>query len=287
MSDDHDGAERLEPGVVRDTLFRVIRERDEARAEVERLRTQNTAAEAIQPAAERDAPRTQREPWRLSEHVPPHEVTVAEAKRIAMKAGADAVKAWADVADRHVADASARSRLGGWIQTFSGVQFWPLAPAAEDVCLMDIAHALSNLCRFGGHCERFYSVAEHSCLVARHCAGIGGNDLALAGLMHDAAEAYLIDLPRPLKQQLRDYREIERQLEAVIAERFGLAYPTPTEVGVVDKRALMAERLALLGPEPAPWEIETVPLAATPRCLAPAEAREAFLADFVVYGGIA
>ncbi|MBF0612521.1 MAG: hypothetical protein HQL55_15470, partial [Magnetococcales bacterium] len=77
-----------------------------------------------------------------------------------------------------------------WIQTFTGRQFWPLAPVLEHIHVQDIAHALSLLCRFNGHCQKFYSVAEHSL----HVATILPPELAGWGLLHDASEAYLADL---------------------------------------------------------------------------------------------
>jgi hypothetical protein len=77
------------------------------------------------------------------------------------------------------------SRRGDWMQTFTGRRFWPLDPRGEDVLIEDIAHALSLLTRYGGHCTRFYSVAEHSVLLAR--AATPENALWL--LLHDASEA--------------------------------------------------------------------------------------------------
>lgn len=85
-----------------------------------------------------------------------------------------------------------------WIQTFTGKQFWPLTPKAEDVCIEDIAHALAFKCRFGGHCKTFYSVAEHSCRVAE----ILRPEHQLIGLLHDAAEAYLPDVAAPIKSAI-------------------------------------------------------------------------------------
>lgn len=90
------------------------------------------------------------------------------------------------------------SQDNSWIQTFSGRQFFPLEPRVEDVCIEDIAHGLSNLCRYAGHCECFYSVAQHCLLVSR----VVPREHALRGLLHDASEAYLIDVPRPIKHSI-------------------------------------------------------------------------------------
>lgn len=155
-------------------------------------------------------------------------------------------------------------RVGDWQQTFTGRQFWPCDPRADEVCIEDIAHALSLQCRFAGHCRAFYSVAEHSVRVSRevwlsaHDAGMSGPQcaqIALAGLLHDASEAYCVDVPRPLKPFLTNYREIEHGVSAAVAERFGFdaslfAHPM---VKRADEVLLMTEARDLMGPPPRPW----------------------------------
>lgn len=127
------------------------------------------------------------------------------------------------------------TRRGNWSQTFSGVAFYPLDPRPEDVDIEDIAHALSHVCRFGGHCRSFYSVAEHSVRVSGAIRE-GGGTIAeqFEGLMHDAAEAYVGDMVWPLKQEseLAPYKRIERLVEDAIAARFGL----PLEQSPIVKR---------------------------------------------------
>lgn len=93
-------------------------------------------------------------------------------------------------------------RKGDWIQTYTGRQFWPLDPKPEEVCIEDIAHALSQQCRYAGHTIRFYSVAQHSVEIALRVPRAA----ALWGLLHDAAEAYLVDLPRPVKYLMPAYK---------------------------------------------------------------------------------
>ncbi len=93
----------------------------------------------------------------------------------------------------------------GWIQTFTGRRFWPLGARAGDVDVRDIAHALALKCRFNGHCRVFYSVAEHSVRVSR-VMEVGGRKMAMWGLMHDAAEAYLADLGGPIKKAFHVHR---------------------------------------------------------------------------------
>jgi len=130
------------------------------------------------------------------------------------------------------------------IHTFTGRMVDPLALRAEDVCIEDIAHHLSMQCRFSGAVRYFYSVAQHSALVARYVPV----EYALDALMHDAAEAYLQDMARPLKvSHVGDlYREAEDHVERVLAEVFGLAYPHPEIVSEVDVRVLVTEARDLL-----------------------------------------
>ncbi len=137
-----------------------------------------------------------------------------------------------------------------WIQTYTGEKFYPTDPDSEEVCIFDIAHALSNTCRFSGHCEIFYSVAQHCVLGSYHC------DDALWFLLHDAAEAYLVDLPRPIKKCFPVFEELENKILEAIAEKFNLDYPFPDCVHVTDNRMLQTERKHLLGPAPALWKSE-------------------------------
>lgn len=137
----------------------------------------------------------------------------------------------------------------GWIQTATGGKFWPLDPKPEDVCIYDIAHALSQLCRFTGHTKKFYSVAQHSVLVSQACGPCGWID-ARWGLLHDAAEAYLNDIARPVKRtvMMDGYRDSEEKLIACIAERFGLSLPIPSSVHHADRVLLLTERRDFMHP---------------------------------------
>jgi len=144
------------------------------------------------------------------------------------------------------------------MQTTSGRAFWPLDPRPEDICIRDIAIALSKLCRFGGHTHEFifYSVAEH-CLYGAHN---GAFDLELQHLflLHDASEAYLQDLILPLKRVLTDYRKIEARVEQVIFEKFGLweAFQRRrAELKAIDDRMLATELRDLMADPPYPWAI--------------------------------
>lgn len=137
------------------------------------------------------------------------------------------------------------------MQTFTGRQFYPLDPREEEIDPVDIAHALSLICRYGGHTKRFYSVAEH-CLLMSYAVS---EDDALWALLHDATEAYVGDMVRPLKHHMPEYRAVEDRLMAVIAERFRLnSYLMPDDVVEVDNRILLDERAELLGAPPEAWQ---------------------------------
>lgn len=133
------------------------------------------------------------------------------------------------------------------LETYSGRYFDYTAPSAADVCLEDVAHALSHVCRFGGHSRVFYSVAEHALL----CAGLLGNmDPAwqLAALHHDSHEAYLGDVPRPLKVGLGDgFDALAHQTDLALSLALGLdarLFKNPI-VKWADDRALAIEAGAL------------------------------------------
>ena len=137
---------------------------------------------------------------------------------------------------------------GNWIQTFSGGKFYPTDPRSEHVDIRDIAHALSNQCRFAGHTKEFYSVAQHCVLVSRN---VPPED-ALWGLLHDAPEAYMCDMPRPIKYApgLEAFKALEKRIEDVIVKAFDLPPGEPESVKAADKRLLYTERRDLLPPLP-------------------------------------
>jgi hypothetical protein len=138
---------------------------------------------------------------------------------------------------------------GSQIQTLSGRRVDPFAPDPAEIDLDDIAQAMSNQCRFGGHCRVFYSVAQHSCLVADLVAGEGHEAIdQLWALLHDAPEAYLVDLPHPLKHRSglgRVYRQAEALLQAAICQRFELPDDPPACLRRIDRVLPATERQAL------------------------------------------
>ena len=124
-----------------------------------------------------------------------------------------------------------------WIYTYTGTRYYIMNPTAEQMNIRDIAHALARLCRFGGHTQGFYSVAQHSVLVSRTVP----SQYALEGLLHDASEAYLGDMIHPLKQNMPEYRALEDRTQKVVAEAFGLTYPFPPSIGEADRILLGTE----------------------------------------------
>lgn len=181
------------------------------------------------------------------------------------------------LADRYDAGVEkAGVRAGDWIQTATGRQFWPMDPRPDEIHLEDVAHALSMLCRFTGHCRHFYSVAEHSVLLSHAVS----RENALWALLHDATEAYLVDVPRPVKPFLPGYKEAEAVLEEAVARRFGLPLPVPQEVRDADRRILTDEATQNMAPPPVPWSTTTEPLGVRLRFWSPDIAKHHFLARF-------
>jgi len=170
-----------------------------------------------------------------------------------------------------------RRIVGPTILLASGNYFDMLDPEGSAFTLDDIAHGLSNVCRFAGQSSRFYSVAQHSVLVSR----IVPEEDALAGLMHDAAEAFIGDVSKPLKIMLPDYQALERRVEAAVFSRFGLPASLPSSVKEADLAMLATEQHALMPDREGrsyaggktPLDIEIPPMG-------PREAKMRFLARF-------
>ncbi len=170
-------------------------------------------------------------------------------------------------------------RVGDWSQTYTGRRFWPLDPRPEDVEIEDIAHALSQVCRFGGHCKEFYSVAEH-CVRA---ADFVSDEHKLVALLHDATEAYIGDVIRPLKRQLVDYGEIEQRVAHAIGQAFGLGMQLvefPPCVEDADEIMLATEARDLMAAPPVPWGLRLPPDSQVIHPWTPREAEIIFLDCF-------
>lgn len=134
------------------------------------------------------------------------------------------------------------------IRTNSGKYINVFDTNPEDINIEDIAHALSMIPRFGGHLPKFYSVGEHSLYVFRYVKKQYPNDyqLQLQALMHDATEAYLLDMPSPIKHRMPEYMAIENKLGAVIATKFGFEYPFHPVIKEADRSLLQKEWDALI-----------------------------------------
>lgn len=175
---------------------------------------------------------------------------------------------------------------GPVIQTVGGRYVNPLDLQVEDIDITDIAHALANQCRFSGHVREFYSVAEHSVRVAEILEESGQPlDVILQGLLHDASEAYLIDVPRPLKSEPTfgdAYLEAEAAATLVIFAAFQLPAVEPPEIKAADNVMLATERRDLMPRDGRRWLVtDDVPMrAATIRPWSPRFARAAFLNAF-------
>ncbi|MDF7650791.1 HD family hydrolase [Erwiniaceae bacterium L1_54_3] len=156
-----------------------------------------------------------------------------------------------------------------WIITQSGIHFDYNNLSADAICIEDIACALSNLCRFTGHVQDFYSVAQHSV----HVSYLVEPDFALEALLHDAAEAYCNDISAPLRKLLPDYRQRISSVEEVIAAKYGLPAQMSAEVKNADLVMLATERrdLDLDGGKPWP-ELEGID--AAPFLLSPLNPRQ-------------
>ncbi|MGL3709475.1 HD family hydrolase [Leptospirillum ferriphilum] len=140
---------------------------------------------------------------------------------------------------------------GSWILTHSGRHVELPDPDPEEIVIEDIARGLSRECRFSGQCQDFYSVAQHSVLASR----IVEKGYALEALLHDAAEAYLRDIPQPLKRLMPEYSRIERKFDQVIRHRFGLPDKMSAFVHQADRVLLATEKRDLMAHDPWPWPI--------------------------------
>lgn len=167
--------------------------------------------------------------------------------------------------------------LEPWIETFTGKKFNFLDPKPAEIDIRDIAHSLAYTCRYTGHSKRFYSVAEHSILVSYLA-----ND-PLAGLLHDASEAYITDIASPIKPYLSNYKDLEDMIMGRISAVFRFKYPLDADIKDCDATQLKTEAKHLLKSGGIPWAHKYPTKRAhgiKPMCLGPEEAEKAFLERF-------
>lgn len=169
------------------------------------------------------------------------------------------------------------SRYGSFMQTYTGRKFWSMDPRADEVFIEDIAHSLAMQSRYAGHCVRFYSVAEHCVLMARKLRW-EGVEVALWALLHDSSEAYLVDVPRPVKPYLAGYKDAEAKVMAAVCDRYGLPREMPEIVHDADNRIIGDELVNLV---PMEWHARyNEPLGVSLKYWSPERAKDEFMATF-------
>ncbi len=174
----------------------------------------------------------------------------------------------------------------GCIETFSGKMIYPLKPEENDIIIDDIAHSLSMQCRFNGHCKCFYSVAEHSVNTAKVAEMLFPNipQIVIFSLLHDASEAYLCDIPRPIKSSFTDYLDWEKRLSDVILNKFAYRIPSEKEEELIlkaDNIMLATESYELTFSKGADWGLsEQILNDIDLFCWTPEEAKKKFLQKF-------
>lgn len=166
-----------------------------------------------------------------------------------------------------------------WVQTYTGKRMYFDRPKLCDIDIRDIAHGLSNMCRFNGQTREFYSVAQH-CVLVSHIVPRGAE---LWGLLHDASEAYLPDVTTPLKALMPQFKVFEEHIQEAIGDRFGLAWPMPPSVKAADRVALATEARDLMRDGEALNGLTAPPLRTRVEPLPPKVAEVLFLECFDQY----
>lgn len=165
-----------------------------------------------------------------------------------------------------------------YVSTFSGNRFYPLRPHIDQVAIEDIAHGLAYQCRFNGQTKTFYSIAQHSLIVA----SLVPPPLRLAALLHDAAEAYLGDMVKPLKVLLPEFAALEDKVTAIIATTYGIDFSDYAPIKRADLVALATEKRDLMPHSAERWAYldGIAPLPGIIVAMDPGEAKQCFLQRF-------
>jgi 5'-deoxynucleotidase YfbR-like HD superfamily hydrolase len=179
---------------------------------------------------------------------------------------------------KHPEITAAPALRDAWIQTHTGKKFYPQNPTVDSICIEDIAHALANQCRFTGHTSVHYSVAQHCVLVSYLC----NPENALQGLLHDAAEAYVVDLASPIKKlpEMAGYRELEKKVQRAVYHRFLLSEEEPADVKKADLLMLSIESNSFMAPLHPDWKMSISIPTLKIEPLSPQAAKELFLQRF-------
>lgn len=184
--------------------------------------------------------------------------------------------------DKLVSEIFNRSRKD-WIQTFSGERFYPLTPDINTINITDIAHALSMQCRFSGHTKFHYSVAQHCVYVSYLC----NIEDAFYGLLHDASEAYLVDVPKPLKDsgKFLEYKILEKNLQNMIYQKYIGNSEEPGSVHKADMICLSTEAIQLYNNLRDDWVLPANPSPFIIEEMSPGKAKQLFIDRFSELNG--
>lgn len=172
----------------------------------------------------------------------------------------------------------------GWIETYTGQRFHFENPPPEEIHLQDIAHSLAYQCRYNGHSQFFYSVAEHCVIMSDWLLDEGySHKVALTALLHDAAETYIGDLARPVKEKVPQFKAIEAKIDRAVAVKFKIIYPFPSIIKECDTRILVDERRQVMGKTKNEWGTDSFePLGVSIRGLSPEQGKIAFLEQYIL-----
>lgn len=147
----------------------------------------------------------------------------------------------------------------GWIETFTGIRFYFMDPKPEMFSIVDIAHSLAMQVRYNGHVKAHYSVAEHCVLMSDWLRDHGYDRLTcLTALLHDVAETYIGDMPRPVKEKVPEFKAIEKVIDAAAADKFRIIYPFPKIVKELDARILKDERAQAMPKSDNEWGTDSL-----------------------------
>ncbi|MGK5027650.1 phosphohydrolase [Janthinobacterium sp. RB2R34] len=175
-------------------------------------------------------------------------------------------------------DMQAAAITTDYVSTFSGNRFYPLRPHIDRVAIEDIAHGLAYQCRFNGQTKTFYSIAQHSLIVA----SLVPPPLRLAALLHDAAEAYLGDMVKPLKVLMPEFAALEDRVTAIIAATYGIDFSDYAPIKRADLIALATEKRDLMPHSAERWAYldGIAPLPGIIVAMDPGVAKQCFLQRF-------